>query len=397
MEICSHLPMKSLFRSKCVNKRWRDLISSSPFQARMLSLMPGLFIQGKSYYTTTDQERCIHVRSTNTDDETIPDLSLDFLPFQSNFRILDSCNGLLLCQPFHNRKRGNFYICNPLTKTWTNFPRPLVENIHVVNAVLEFDPMSSSSSSSHHFQVFAVCCCLPSNGGAQSLELLEAEANDYVPPCLLLYVFPSRVGEWKKLAIDDERHVDIELQGFRNTVLIDGILYIPMTREYLGAVVINEGSYHAIELPQEGWEPPMYIEEPPYSLLGKSRGDLCFVIHNGFEIHIWLRPSKLNVEGWVLKDRIHLQDLRVKLANYGQEPVCETGPYVFDPLAFHPDLSVVYLKSHCRIFGYDFVKKELEEVCSFKSEMCLTEVMHDTYYDFSVFAYSPCLALMQKL
>ncbi|ONK59902.1 uncharacterized protein A4U43_C08F12130 [Asparagus officinalis] len=65
--------------------------------------------------------------------------NLSFLPLCSQYRLVDCCHGLLLCDSF----KGNpftSYICNPATKGWTEFPMP---DYHLILLALCFDPSIS--------------------------------------------------------------------------------------------------------------------------------------------------------------------------------------------------------------------------------------------------------------
>ncbi|XP_068651629.1 putative F-box protein At5g50220 [Aristolochia californica] len=104
IEIFSHLPTKSLFRFKCVSKAWCSLISNDSNQAGPLSCLSGLFYKKRTLDENDYLQRmeygfaCLSTEKACATSQTDTiSISLSFLPLYPHFKIVDGCNGLLLC------------------------------------------------------------------------------------------------------------------------------------------------------------------------------------------------------------------------------------------------------------------------------------------------------------
>ncbi|OVA17091.1 ABC transporter [Macleaya cordata] len=138
-KILSCLPPKSLFKFKCVSKEICRLIEDFVLEhsQRLASnTIPftGFFIRERDNYGTGYQPSFI---STNTKEGNLPDSSLSFLKddnlkdTDTGVKLMDSCNGLLLCEIKNNSRfkssyiNEKLYVCNPLTmqKVFVPYPR----------------------------------------------------------------------------------------------------------------------------------------------------------------------------------------------------------------------------------------------------------------------------------
>ncbi|OMO52200.1 hypothetical protein COLO4_37363 [Corchorus olitorius] len=120
IEILVRLPLKSLVRSKSVSKGWNSVISDPNFCRRLVPNISGLIIKKLIIRDiSTDYPEYQLIPLTGLTDKA----SLNFsLP--TGFRILQSCNGLLLC---HDNGDSNYYIYNPTTKQKDFLPPRLVK------------------------------------------------------------------------------------------------------------------------------------------------------------------------------------------------------------------------------------------------------------------------------
>ncbi|KAL7584949.1 F-box protein At5g07610 [Lactuca sativa] len=116
IEILLRLPVTSVLRFKSVSKHWRSLLSQRPFTLlyKNASFSPGFFgFFGRSLYIPFDDEN----RSTH------PFRDLDFYPDPHGIRIVQSCNGLLLCRSNEGDERvRKYYVFNPTTKQFAVIP-----------------------------------------------------------------------------------------------------------------------------------------------------------------------------------------------------------------------------------------------------------------------------------
>ncbi|KAK1272003.1 putative F-box protein [Acorus gramineus] len=102
IEILSRSLAKSICRFKCVSKAWYILISNKSNQKRFPHIFHGLLSQSYSMrYEITQSYVPLPKSNINPDDA--PQFNLDFLPFNHNVQIIDSRNGLILCQPFAHK------------------------------------------------------------------------------------------------------------------------------------------------------------------------------------------------------------------------------------------------------------------------------------------------------
>ncbi|XP_077231504.1 F-box protein At5g07610-like [Tasmannia lanceolata] len=331
MEIFSRLPAKSLFRFKCVSKARCDLISNDFFQKSLLLNRSGLFYRTSPIYPTAQYELREPVFAQISDDkaryDSISDMSLSFLPFYPNFRIIDCCNGLILCLC-----RETYYVCNPVTKEWVSLPK-LHKRAFCVDANLAYDPVVSP-----HYKV--VC--------------LREGRNQLNNNNISLEIFFSLSGKWV------ESKMLIRNVTSRGAVFLNGILHmIPLDFSHYHIVGINlkEDNCQRIELPES---------ENFLGLLGKCRGSLHYAIHDKSRIRIWMLKDCHSNE-WVLKHETSIQTLVEKLTQpiYLHKPLCV---FPFRPVAFHPQFELIFLASCCKMYSYHLDNSRLEEICSVDSE-----------------------------
>ncbi|XP_028092868.1 F-box protein At5g07610-like [Camellia sinensis] len=153
-EILLHVPTKSLLRFKCVSKHWLSLISDPQFSCnharRMkISLISGLYFHYKPWNFKELISVSFHSHSS------LPTLAfLNGVGERSTPRIVDSCNGLLLCSKVYGR---HFIVCNPTTQKYTTLAEPNSKSsrlsLHGFGAYLAFDPLKSP-----HYKVVLVNC-----------------------------------------------------------------------------------------------------------------------------------------------------------------------------------------------------------------------------------------------
>ncbi|KAI4964290.1 hypothetical protein ZWY2020_006738 [Hordeum vulgare] len=143
VEILSRLPFKSFCRFKCVCKTWLAFSSNPNYHENLPKIPTGLFCQ---YQDLNKKATKLIGQPRNV--EQI-DGALSFLPQYPQLKLMDSCNGLVLCMrrsmDWSNRTIiYHFIVCNPATREWTKLPdtRPYQEH-GICEAMLVFNPSCS--------------------------------------------------------------------------------------------------------------------------------------------------------------------------------------------------------------------------------------------------------------
>ena len=116
VEILSRVPAKSLCRFKCVSKHWLGLTNDRNYRRKLPQTLTG-FYQGNhlvdSALPFTNVSGSRHL--------TYP----AFLSNRRRVKVMDCCNGLLLCSSYVAGNHGDefrYLVCNPATEEWAEFP-----------------------------------------------------------------------------------------------------------------------------------------------------------------------------------------------------------------------------------------------------------------------------------
>ncbi|KAL7585727.1 hypothetical protein Lser_V15G43673 [Lactuca serriola] len=116
IEILLRLPLTSVLRFKSVSKNWSSLLSRQPFTLlyKNVSISPGFYV--RNMYIPFDVENQI----------ALPICNLDIHPHPCSIRIVQSCNGLLLCCSKHGIQGERKYsVLNPTTRQIALIPSVL--------------------------------------------------------------------------------------------------------------------------------------------------------------------------------------------------------------------------------------------------------------------------------
>ncbi|KAG0541951.1 hypothetical protein BDA96_02G060500 [Sorghum bicolor] len=119
-EILARVPIRSLCRSKCVAKTWRDLIEDPFHRKKLPQTLQGYFLITRDTCGPHIGYASLLARPARR--QIDPSLSfLTKLPGFESLTFLDSCNGLLIFE--HMEKSLGYVVCNPTTKQWGAVPR----------------------------------------------------------------------------------------------------------------------------------------------------------------------------------------------------------------------------------------------------------------------------------
>ncbi|XP_027155888.1 putative F-box/kelch-repeat protein At4g22430 [Coffea eugenioides] len=341
IELLIRLPMKCVFRCKCVCKQWRSVIDAPSFGLAFVSRIASPSAQPKLW---TLLYKCIHAdeihhehgffRNLFSNDVGLACLTKSDLPASAQahgteaYGILDYIiamdgNGLLLCGSNCGWHLGRYYILNPITKQYVEIPpskRP-----------------------------FPYCCV-----GFISQMVGEKPASSS-----LIY-FSSETGEWRDIDIPLQQVLQL-LPLRKMPVVLKEILHF-MDRE-LGILAYDPykgpHSCRIIELPGDiDREWSKRVDEKTI-LFDVHRGHLRFfaasnAYNDGLRISMWTL-SDYDEGHWLLEHRISLSELACDIS-------FPDSPYLV-PITFHPfDSDTVYLGYGRSILSYDFLSQQLREL-----------------------------------
>nr|GEW39867.1 hypothetical protein [Tanacetum cinerariifolium] len=154
-EILHRLPVISILRFKSVSKHWRSLLNHRRFTLmydKSLVSSPGVFV--RNLYVPFDVQN----------QSSPPFSSLDFYPDSRGIKIVQSCNGLLLCCSNKGNEDRDYYVFNPTTKQFAIIPpvsgwwfvKYLVELDDLAATYLEIIRNVQSPSRPYEFEVLDV-------------------------------------------------------------------------------------------------------------------------------------------------------------------------------------------------------------------------------------------------
>ncbi|XP_061991811.1 F-box protein At5g07610-like [Rosa rugosa] len=215
-QILVRLPPKSLLCFKCVSKQWLSLISSPEFivahiRWRGIASPSGLLLNND--YLHTPEFHYVPLTHNNPSELTAPPY-LSYLG-APRIKILQSCNGLLLCSSAYLKNDPNyelkysddftqteddvllpdiwhviptisnscsqtrihysgfrFYVCNPTTRQFKTLSFPFFQ-YHILAINLAFDPL--------HSPYFKIVCVLRKNLDTYILHLYNSETKTWKP------------------------------------------------------------------------------------------------------------------------------------------------------------------------------------------------------------------------
>ncbi|GAB4842847.1 hypothetical protein Ancab_012825 [Ancistrocladus abbreviatus] len=348
-EIFLRLPVKSLFRFKCVSKHWHSLISDPSFarsytcqnidknkcslcwtflfcymNSNCGQIPPGQMGLGAAF------------KLCHPNYNKLPSFALQFLkrkqrPTES-VRVLASSNGLLLCCASQHWQEL-YYVCNPLTIQWVALPRrPQLHKWVSIGFLVE-----------------------PEDGAFQVVRIAEFSSSSNV---LDLEIFFSKDGKWIERKLLCACPVWLSI-AHRQAVPYQGILH---WREYNNRIIAydpksNIQTCRLLDMPKDR-------DRDGQGILGVSQDSLRY-----FEVHRWSQNRGLSV--WVLKNyeigewclEYRVSIAEIYLANPQVNKALQSSRCLLCPLAFHPlNPNIVYLVCNNNLALYDLETRRLETV-----------------------------------
>jgi hypothetical protein len=168
------LPVKLLIRFKVVSKHWSSLISDSQFaRERTKRLNPNITPSGLFFYNFLSKSKEIEYVSLDESHSRVRVPSLSFLEIVASgaqIRILQSCNGLLLCR--FTLETDKYCVCNPTTRNHKIIPQYCLKLGETVGGVaLVFDPWVSP--------YYKVVCVFGNLDHGSRLEIYSSETDKW--------------------------------------------------------------------------------------------------------------------------------------------------------------------------------------------------------------------------
>ncbi|KAJ9564341.1 hypothetical protein OSB04_000307 [Centaurea solstitialis] len=358
LEILSRLPLKSIFRFKCVCKQWRTLISQPSFcrfyfdlkSNSSSSVMPFRILYRYVYVSKfKDVLDRFRPDSYNSSEFSVLFLSSFEEQQQSDqFKVLAVSNGLILCCLLGPLV---YYICDPVTRQWITLPRgrEMSPNRH---PIFFGEGMVSRVNEDRVVTSYVVV----------RVELLSS-----VSSYLNLEMFSSETGKWSDYRLQCPDPIVLLKRG-GGPISFGGVLHWFVYDHGMVAFDPYEDPKRCriIGFPAERDAESEYRHDGLYRLCDECRGRLRFfeVAPEPVSFYVFRMWELRDYENgkWVSEFKVTRSDL----SSSDPELTGWLTEATFLPLSFHPfDLDIVYLRCvelGC-IVSYHIRDKRVEVAC----------------------------------
>ncbi|MBA0821170.1 hypothetical protein Goarm_018042 [Gossypium armourianum] len=203
IQILVRLPVKSLLRFKSVSKTWHSIISDPEFSCRLFPDISGLVMRKLGSPANKPEYGFIPLGNKSSADDA-PFKYLDFINHPSGLKVVQSCNGLLLCSSsrYDDKSNYDYYIYNPTTKQFVMIALPAnPQDARIVYSLsLAFDHTKSP-----HYKV--VCIRDPDPW----LNISDDPDSNFVSQQIEIY--SSQTRSWRLSGKPFLAHVNTEFGG----------------------------------------------------------------------------------------------------------------------------------------------------------------------------------------
>ncbi|XP_026441112.1 putative F-box protein At1g71320 [Papaver somniferum] len=288
LKIFFHLPLKSVYKFRCVSKVWLSLLSNPCFvnkQATIRSLpwasldcidFDGIkLVCPKTRIDSYDGFTFKFMLNINPFKETVPKL-----------RVLDSSDGLVLCSHWDSsRLLSRYYICNPVTKQWVSLPSPQAAVTYYPRGIECLSSTSLDHTKKTTYKVVIIPCF------------------DYPKTEFDLQVFSSDTGEWNTYRVLSAEGVCTSYRTHnRNGYLFwidnDKVRIYNLNNIDDKKLSSSGGGWmQSIDFPSKGGKNGRYT----FHKLGISEGFIVYGVHKRLEqtLSIWVLKEEYILGGWV--------------------------------------------------------------------------------------------------
>ncbi|CAN6352458.1 unnamed protein product [Urochloa humidicola] len=374
VEILSRLPARSLCRSKCVSRSWRDLIAGRLRCTNLPQALEGFFY----FFDSIDDDAGAETHDIDINDDgggpvnyghfintlgnPAPLASFSFLgnvPGVQEFALQSSCNGLLL---FTHRKAGDNYnsldhlVCNPATGHWAAVPSSgwKIDWIYLWNAENRDSEDSDSGVEAEPNISFTYMIFDPAV--SPHFHLVEFWTDDAVTVDEV-HTYSSETGVWCKRTSQwsDEVVAFAAGGGFAG-----GMLHLSATS------FAGRGMDHEVIVAVDGEGKNCRIIKGPKKsahvvFVGQSQGRLHYMTRcwdkarDTTELSVWVLED-YDMEEWVLKHSVTFLHL------FGQGP----SDFEFSVVDIHPDRNLIFFFQQwdLKLKSYDM---DSQEVCTLRT------------------------------
>ncbi|CAI9118920.1 OLC1v1020547C1 [Oldenlandia corymbosa var. corymbosa] len=309
--ILSRLPVKSLFRIKCVCKSWYKFASTDYFKR----LYNDVSAKNPMVLAEPTESSLIFVDNLRG----VYDLSLDFIG--DRVRVRASCFGLLVCSSIP--EKGVYYVCNPMTREFKLLPR-IREN----RPITRFHPDGEAT-------LVGLARCMYSQKYNVVLAGYHRSFGHRPDRNFVCLVYDSESNKWRKfVTLQDDRFTHMNKN---QVVFINGALH--WLTESCACLLV-------LDLKCDGWRKIGLPDEVAGSVAGnriyllESDGCLSVIQISEAWMNIWVM-NDYEKEEWCMVDRVSLRCIRGMVP--GVFPISQTGRYVF--LATHKHVLVYHRDS----------------------------------------------------
>ncbi|KAL0393341.1 UNVERIFIED_CONTAM: F-box protein [Sesamum radiatum] len=310
LQILARLPIKSVFRAKCVCKLWYKLISDKYFtrlynEVSVRNLMVLVEISEPSSESRSSLILVDNLRG-------VSEFSLTFI--NDRLKIRASCNGLLCCSSIPDK--GVYYVCNPMTKEYRLLPKSRER------PVSRFYPDGEAT-------LVGLACNLSTQNYNVVLAGYHRSFGHRPERTFICSVFDSVSNKWRKFVTFQDDH--FMHMKWNRVVFTNGALHW-LTASCSCVLVLDLDSevWRKMSLPNQvisGNGTRIYLLE--------FDGRLSVVQISDVWMNIWVMKD-YEREEWHMVDRVSLRCIRGMVP--GVFPISQTGEYIF--LATHKQVLV---------------------------------------------------------
>ncbi|KAL2546037.1 F-box protein [Forsythia ovata] len=349
LEILLRLPPKSVFRSRCVSKRWNQIINDSFFLNSYAERRKGPYDAGRLLAII----RCPNGISSPI--EIVPPLDnqIGTIPRELGDFICSS-NGLILCVRLSSN--GHFFCClndvtytvlNPLTKKWVSLPSPANVNLGILMGLVCEENTAQLVA---NYKVVHICNSIWQNE-------------------LMIETYSSKTGKWIESKLFTTDYFRSRLFGA--PLVLNGIFHWTVSDVFMAIYDPNDigGENHLqlIEMP--------HTEARSYSTgFSRSSDGLLWYGENNIRqiMKFWMLPKGENGyrrsctiprQEWSLVHTVNLDSLCDNYSIISHVRTCMQDYYDLYMIALNPKNPLIVLFSICgTTFVCNIESKSMEPV-----------------------------------